>query len=265
MNPLTESIEALKQTPGTCPEAQQLIEAAQKVATGKTTLEQVIADTLAPECGLPPPGWKCTRKADHTGPCAAVPTSTPETHHFVHNVLGYIETRSHMRQMQEFAEKLEQERDIAQSAIADLNQRLIDRTTGFMQTLGQQSLEIATLKRERNEFRKIVFDSHREAHELAIAMHRNYYMETAPHWEPLPEVPGLISQIDNMYAGVRGKHEEALHALRQTYVHNQNMHCFVTKGRLNDQLNEQTHVLRKALGIPETTAPISIAASSNLP
>jgi len=140
--------------------------------------------------------------------------------------------------------------------VDDFNQRLIDRTTGFMQTLGQQALEIASLKQERDEFRKIVFDSHREAHDLAIAMHRNYYMETAPHWEPLPEVPGLISQIDNMYAGVRGKHEEALHALRQAYVHNQNMHCFVTQGRLNDQLNEQTHVLRKALGIPETTAPL---------
>lgn len=46
-------------------------------------------------------------------------------------------------------------------------------------------------------------------------------------------------------------------ALRQAYVHNQNMHCFVTKGRLNDQLNEQTHVLRKALGIPSQTSPLS--------
>ena len=50
--------------------------------------------------------------------------------------------------------------------------------------------------------------------------------------------------------------DEARTALQQAYVHNQNMHCFVTKGRLNDQLNEQTHVLRKALSIPETTAPL---------
>ena len=39
-------------------------------------------------------------------------------------------------------------------AIAELNQRLIDRTTGFMQTLGQQALEIADLKRERDDARK---------------------------------------------------------------------------------------------------------------
>lgn len=71
---LSNSIEALKQTPGTCPEAQTLIEAAQKVATGETTLAQVITDTLAPaECPLSPPGWKCTRPAGHDGPCAAFP------------------------------------------------------------------------------------------------------------------------------------------------------------------------------------------------
>jgi|GEM_PF-1181963 len=75
--------------------------------------------------------------------------------------------------------------------VDDFNQRLIDRTTGFRQTLGQQSLEIAHLRS----------------------------------------------------------------ALQQAYVHNQNMHCFVTKGRLNDQLNEQTHVLRKALGIPGAQPP----------
>lgn len=26
-----------------------------------------------PECGVPPPGWRCTRGAGHKGPCAAVP------------------------------------------------------------------------------------------------------------------------------------------------------------------------------------------------
>ena len=28
---------------------------------------------FADECRIPPPGWKCTRGANHPGPCAAVP------------------------------------------------------------------------------------------------------------------------------------------------------------------------------------------------
>ena len=91
---------------------------------------------------------------------------TPLTHDFVHNTLGYIETRNDMRKMQEFAENLEIQ----------------------------------------------VIDA---CFQLAVAKQ----------------------------------------ALQQAYVHNQNMHCFQTKGRLNDQLNEQTHLLRKALGIPDQHPP----------
>jgi uncharacterized OsmC-like protein len=32
-----------------------------------------MAKQSAGECWLPPPGWRCTRPAGHTGPCAAVP------------------------------------------------------------------------------------------------------------------------------------------------------------------------------------------------
>jgi hypothetical protein len=75
-------------------------------------------------------------------------------------------------------------------AIADLNQRLIDRTSGMLDLIQAQQLEIAQWKAALRAARDI---------------------------------------------------------LAQAYVHNQNMHCFVTKGRLNDQINEQTHLLRKFL------------------
>lgn len=38
---------------------------------------------------------------------------------------------------------------------------------------------------------------------LARSMHRQHYTETAPNWQPLDDVLGLLTQIDNMYAGLR--------------------------------------------------------------
>ena len=38
-------------------------------------------DLMDLECGKPPFGWRCTRGAGHTGPCAAV--ETPEDIEFV--------------------------------------------------------------------------------------------------------------------------------------------------------------------------------------
>ena len=42
----------------------------------------------------------------------------------------------------------------------------------------------------------------REATNLAIALHRKHYATDAPHWEPAPDVLGLLLQIDNMTAGL---------------------------------------------------------------
>jgi len=43
---------------------------------------------------------------------------------------------------------------------------------------------------------------------------------------------------------------QLLAALKLAYVENQNMHCFSTKGKLNDALDRQTRILRVALGGP---------------
>lgn len=202
----TSSFEALKDIPGTCHEAQHLIAAARKVATGETTLAQVIADMQSPECSLPPPGWKCTRKAGHDGPCAAVPDYDnfpdiipPESKHLA--TAGRLLTlyersaREHLFTATRFDCVICETRDEAsgellgyhlqevpsptgpytsadacEAIIADFNQRLIDRTTGFMRTLGQQALELNHLRTELRQEKEIlsafteVFDFNPNAH-----------------------------------------------------------------------------------------------------
>lgn len=32
------------------------------------------------QCDIPPPGWRCTRKPGHNGPCAAVPVNGAPVH-----------------------------------------------------------------------------------------------------------------------------------------------------------------------------------------
>lgn len=41
--------------------------------------------------------------------------------------------------------------------------------------------------------------------------------------------------------------DELRKAVKEAYVHNQNMHCYQTKGRLYDELNKQTTILRTAI------------------
>jgi hypothetical protein len=43
------------------------------------------------------------------------------------------------------------------------------------------------------------------------------------------------------------KYNELIEAVKEAYVHNQNMHCYQTKGKLHDELNKQTIVLRTAI------------------
>lgn len=44
---------------------------------------------------------------------------------------------------------------------------------------------------------------------LAVSMHRQHYAEAAPNWQPVPDLVGLLTQIDNMYAGLRNDFEAA--------------------------------------------------------
>jgi len=104
--------------------------------------------------------------------------------------------------------------DAPKQALTDLNQRLIDRTSGMIEVIQAQQLESDSIVGSCDCLTKTPEVKHHK--------------------------PGckyrLISERD-----------AAREIIEQAYVHNQNMHCLVTKGRLNDQLNEQTHLLRKFL------------------
>lgn len=52
-----------------------------------------------------------------------------------------------------------------------------------------------------------------ELRRLMQVIWRQEYRNEAPDWQPLPDLVGMITQIDNMYAGVRQQRDEALHRI----------------------------------------------------
>lgn len=48
-----------------------------------------------------------------------------------------------------------------------------------------------------------------ELRRLLDAIWKQEYRTEAPDWQPLPDLVGMITQIDNMYAGVRSQRDEA--------------------------------------------------------
>ena len=59
----------------------------------------------------------------------------------------------------------------------------------------------ALIDRGRNEAQP-AHDDYGSAKRLAESIYRKHYMEDAPHWKPLPDLAGVISQIDNMTTGL---------------------------------------------------------------
>jgi hypothetical protein len=59
--------------------------------------------------------------------------------------------------------------------------------------------------------------AHREAVRLAQVMWRRSYRDVAPHWRPLEDTAGVISQIDNMHAGALQDIEELRTKYRITF------------------------------------------------
>jgi chromosome segregation ATPase len=58
-------------------------------------------------------------------------------------------------------------------------------------------------------------EAKREAVRLATAIWKTEYQDEAPEWKPLDSVAGVISQIDNMYAGIRGQRDTLREQLRE--------------------------------------------------
>ena len=57
------------------------------------------------------------------------------------------------------------------------------------------------------EHEAVVGDATRELEELATSIWRAEFRHDAPEWQPLPDLRGLVSQVDNMYAGVRSQRD----------------------------------------------------------
>ena len=53
------------------------------------------------------------------------------------------------------------------------------------------------------ELVSVIRESKNYATTLAVSMHRQHYAEAAPNWQPLSDLVGLLTQIDNMYTGLR--------------------------------------------------------------
>lgn len=55
----------------------------------------------------------------------------------------------------------------------------------------------------RNDAEKMETEARAYAHNLAVSMYGQHYLDESPNWRPLPDLMGLLTQIDNMYAGLR--------------------------------------------------------------
>ena len=126
----------------------------------------------------------------------------------------------------EFARNLERERDEARDAIralAEHGESEIQRITKERDKAREERDKLKQLLAadservdaylgvciERDEAREQLSAAKREAEYLATSIHRAEYSNVAPNWGLCDSVAGVISQIDNMYAGVREMRDEA--------------------------------------------------------
>jgi hypothetical protein len=117
-----------------------------------------------------------------------------------------------------FARKLERERDEA----------LMDRANGDIATMTRNHYErilreaeyykerYEQLKDERDEARELLRLSSIEANALATSIQKSEYSDVND-FQLCESVAGVISQINNMYAGVREQRDEAREAFKIVY------------------------------------------------
>lgn len=74
-----------------------------------------------------------------------------------------------------------------------------------MTTTMQKGLNMdATMEhRSFSELKNILEEARAYAHNLAVSIYGQHYLDESPNWRPLPDLMGLLTQIDNMYAGLR--------------------------------------------------------------
>lgn len=83
-----------------------------------------------------------------------------------------------------------------------------------IQQIPELEATIASQAAQIEQLREALGRAHREALSLAQSIWRSEYRRKSPDWEPCDTVAGIITQIDNMYAGVRRQRDEARAALQ---------------------------------------------------
>jgi len=90
-------------------------------------------------------------------------------------------------------------RTAAQQALEAL--KLIDESMPFpVAKHAQAALRAALAQQEQEQEQEPVV--HYYAKHLAIAIWEKHYKDTAPDWTPLPDLMGVLTQIDNMAVGL---------------------------------------------------------------
>lgn len=120
------------------------------------------------------------------------------------------------------------QRDIARhlDTIADVRE---ERNKLGQMFAGQRDCLIAESE-HKAELKADLDTAHKEALSIAVALHKRHYFDVK-QWEPLPDVAGLLSQIDNMTAGLlndysaKAKALDAVHGLVDAVVESKNAIC----------------------------------------
>jgi hypothetical protein len=68
--------------------------------------------------------------------------------------------------------------------------------------VGWHERELASIIERRDSACASLQRHYETLRSLAVAIWRTNYADDAPQWEPLPDIDGIVSQIDNMAAGL---------------------------------------------------------------
>jgi hypothetical protein len=81
-----------------------------------------------------------------------------------------------------------------------------------------------------------------ELRRLMDSIWRAEYRNDAPDWKPLDDLVGMVSQIDNMYAGVRGQRDQA-----RWDLHNPKPATAPIDAPLNGEPDPEWRAIRRAI------------------
>ena len=89
-------------------------------------------------------------------------------------------------------------RDALDPKAADLLTTMLERYDALSTPAQAEPVADDELARGKDELRR-----------LMDVIWRSEFRTEAPNWKPLDDLPGMVSQIDNMYAGVRAQRDQA--------------------------------------------------------